>query len=62
MRRCVCMVRTHVDVGIDFHIVTLPHVLVYIAAWFDEVARTDLTRTLTQDWLRNTYGLSHICS
>ena len=61
MRRCVCTVRTHVDVSIDFHVIFLPRVLVYIATWFDEAARTDLTRTLTRDWFRTTYGSFHMC-
>ena len=35
------------NVGIDSTFVTLSRVLVYIAALWDEAARTDLTRTLT---------------
>ena len=52
MRRSVARVEHNGFVGVDAFVVVSLSCTLHLAGWWDEAARTDITRRLTREWFR----------
>ena len=52
MRRSIARVEHNGFVGVDVFVIASLSCTLHLAGWWDEAARTDITRRLTRDWFR----------